>query len=101
QNVLRVAVGGVDDDEIHLGGDELLNPLEVFDARRSAHPQPAAGVLTGVGKLVHLVDVPHGDQAREAAGGVNQEELFDLRLIEDSLGLVELGVLRGGDQVFL
>ena len=84
---------------IDIGLDEGLHASEVFDARRRPDPQPAALILAGVRELVQLVDVAHGDQPGQAVVAIDQQELLDLGLVEDLLGLIERGVSGRGDQV--
>src|SRR5436309_1765269 len=62
---------------------------------------PASAVLAGMRELVQLVDVAHGDQSGQPPFLIDQQELFDLGLEEDSLGLVQGGVIGGGDEAFL
>ena len=56
-DVLAMAVGGVDDDDIHIRLDQCLDAGEIFHARRRPDAQPAAPVFAGVRKLMQLVDV--------------------------------------------
>ena len=72
--------------------DQRLDPGEIVHARGRPHPQPAAPVLAGVGELVHLVDVPHRDQPHQPVFLVHQQQLLDLGLVENPLGLIERGV---------
>ena len=82
-DVAAVAVGGVDDQHVHLGVDERLGPVELTHAHRGADAQAAAVVPAGEGELVQLGDVAHGDQARQPALVVHEgsfSTLFSLRI---------------------
>ena len=90
-DVLRVAVGGVDDDDVDLRFDQGLDPLEVVHADGRSDPQPPAAVPGGERELLDAVDVPHRDQAGQFALVVHQEQFLDLVVPEDALGLFERG----------
>jgi hypothetical protein len=90
-HVLRVAVGGVDHDHIDLGGEQRLDPIVLVNADRRAAPQAAAAVAARAGEAAEALDVPHGDQAGEVEGLVDEQELLDLVLVEEPLGFGERG----------
>ena len=71
-------MGGVDADDVDVGGDQGLDPLVVVHADGGPDPQPAAGVPGGPRELLDAVDVPHGDQAGQLALAVDQQQLLDL-----------------------
>ena len=68
EHVLRMAVRGVDDDEIDAGLDQPLGAVEalVADRGRGGDAQAALLVLAGVRIGDRLLDVLHGDQADAA-----------------------------------
>ena len=68
EHVLRMAVRGIDDDEIDAGVDQRLGALEalVADGGRGGDAQPALLVLAGVRVGDRLFDVLDGDQADAA-----------------------------------
>ena len=80
-----VAVGGVDDDEVAFGVDQRLGALEalVADRRRRRDPEPAGGILGGVGIGDRLLDVLDGDEAGAAAGIVDDDQFLDPALVEE------------------
>jgi hypothetical protein len=100
-HVHRMAVGGVDAEEIDVLRDQPLGSFVVVGPDRAADAQPPAVVAAGVGKLLQLVDVFDGDHAAKAPFVVDQKQLLDLVLLEDLLGVVEGRCERGGDQVVL
>ena len=55
--------------------------------------------MTGVGILVEVFDVLHGDEAGEALVGLDQQELFDLVLVEGPLRLFQGGARGCGHQL--
>ena len=89
EHAARVAVGGVHDDDVHLGLDQGGHAVEGAgaDANGGSGQQAAVGVLGRVGVLDGLLDVLDGYQADEDALGVHQGQLLDLVLFEQRLGL--------------
>ena len=87
----RVAVRGVDDEDVDLGLDERRRALDRVraDADRSAHAQPAVVVLGRVRELDALLDVLDGDQPLETAVGVDDRKLLDPVAVQDRLRLLE------------
>src|SRR5262249_11695664 len=67
EDALRVAVRGVDDDDVAAGGEERLDARLAIgaDADRGADPQAAVLVLAGERVLLRLLDVFDGDEAAE------------------------------------
>ena len=100
-DVLRVAVGGIDADDIDIRCDQGFDPLVLVHADGGSDPQPAAAVPGGLRVLLDAVDIPHRDQAGQFALAVDQQQLLDLVVPEDALGLFETGAGRAGDQVGL
>src|SRR5262249_12189889 len=101
EDALAVAVRRVEDEDVDLGADELAGPVEdvAGDADRAADAQPPEGVLRGVRVLDRLLDVLDGDEALEASGAVDDEELLDAVLVQQLLGLLERRPDRRRDQV--
>ena len=101
EHALRVAVGGVDDQHVDVGGDQRLGPLHrvLRDADGRAAAQPAERVLRRVRVLDRLLDVLDGDQALQPEVAVDDEQLLDLVLVEDLARRVERRADRDGDQV--
>ncbi len=92
EHAARVAVRGVDADDVAAGGDQRLDAgLAVRPhADRRADPQPAQAVLDRERVLLGLLDVLDGDEALEPAGPVDHQELLDPVLVQ------QLSRLRGG-----
>ena len=90
EHALRMAVGGVDHDQVDVGVDQPLAALEagIADARRGGGAQPPLLVLGGVGVEPALLDVLDRDQADAAVVVVDDEQLLDAVLVEQALGLV-------------
>ncbi len=101
EDPLGVAVGVVDDDDVALGGDQGPGPVEEVraDADRGADPEAAQAVLGRVGVLDALQDVLVGDEALEVVVLVDDEELLDLVLVEDLLGVLERRPDGDGDEL--
>ena len=97
----RVAVGGVDDEHVDLGGDERARALERVraDADRGSDPEPALLVLRRERELDPLLDVLDGDQAAEAPVRVDDRELLDLVPVQDLVRLLERRPDRRSDEV--
>ena len=97
-DVLGVAVRGIDDDDVAAGTDQTLDPLEVVHADRCAHDEPAAPVARRVGILLETVDVLDRDQPLEATIVVDQDQLLDLVGLEDLASLLQRRVRRRGHE---
>ena len=95
-----VAVRGVGDEHVDAGLDEggraLPRVAEVAD-RRADH-EPAVAVLGRVGELLGLHEVLDGDEAGEAAVGVDQREPLELVLAQQQRGVVARDAGGAGDQ---
>src|SRR5690606_5025252 len=87
----RVAVRGVDDDDVDAGGHQLLYPLfgAGAHAHGRAHAQLALAVLAGVGVFGVLDDVLDGGQAAQLEGVVDDEHALEAVLVHQRLGFVE------------
>ena len=103
EHALRMAMRGVDDDEIDAGIDQPLGALEavVADAGRGRDAQAALLVLAGVGVHLRLLDVLHRDQADAAVLVVDDQQLLDAVLVQQALGLLLSTLSRDGDEPFL
>ena len=100
---MRVAVRGVDDEDVDLRVDERGSALERVrpDAHRRADPQPALVVLRRVRVLDPLRDVLDRDEPLEPPVAVDDGELLDLVAMEDRLRLLERRADGRRDQVLL
>ena len=87
----RVAVRGVDDEHVDLGGDEGGGALERVgaDADGGADAQPPALVLRRERVALALLDVLDRDQAAQPPGRVDDRQLLDLVPPEQQLRLGE------------
>ena len=96
----RVAVRGVDDDDVDLRVEQRLRPLEPLraDAGRRADAQPSVLVLAGVGEALGLLDVLHRDQPDAAVVLVHHQQLLDPVLVQQSLRVVTADPVAHGDQ---
>ena len=85
EHALRVAVRGVDDEHVDVGGDERLGALHVSFAHadRGADAQAAEAVLARVRILDHLLDVLDGDQPLQPVPIVDDQKLLDLVAVQD------------------
>ena len=101
EHPIRVAVGGVHREDVHLRAySESRRPIErvVADPRSRADPKPALIVLRRVRVLDALRDVALTVISPLAAIRVDHRELLDLVAVEDRLGLLErrpTGAVRG------
>lgn len=102
QNVLGVAVRGVEHEHVNARGDEGGGALLAFRAHADgrADAQAALAVLTGIGVLLDLVDVLHGKKPGKLTLFVNHEQLFDAVGVQVVLGFLKRGSGGNGDQVF-
>jgi hypothetical protein len=96
-----MAVGGVDDDDVHAGIDQTAGAHRGIlpPAHGRGDPEAPMLVLVGVGMLAALEDVLDRDESLEHAVGVHHRQLLDPVLRQDPLGIVEAGADRRGDQV--
>src|SRR5688572_1146250 len=100
-DVARVAVRGVDADDVAAGLDQ---PVDTFvaigtDADGAADAQLAAVVLRRVRVLLRLLDVLDGHQALEEPGRIDHEQLLDAVLVQQLLGALERRPLADGDEL--
>ena len=94
-DVLAVAVGGVDDEHVAAGLQQLLGAPEIVDADRGADAEAPPLVLAGVRVLLPEIDVADRDEPRELALAVREDQLLDLVLVEELLRVLERRALRG------
>ena len=88
-----MSVRGVEHKHIHAGGDERGGPGFSFgaDADGGADAQTALGVLAGVGILLDLVDVLHGQKPGKLTFLINHEQFFNAVGVQMMLGFLERG----------
>ena len=103
QDVLRVAVRGVHDDAVHLGGNQRCHTVHHIrgDADRCAAQKTPLGVLGGVRVFDLLFDVLDGDQALEVEIVVHDGQLLLAGLAQDPLRLFQRDADLRRDQVLL
>ena len=99
----RMAVRGIDDDEIDAGVDQRLAAriAGFADAGRGGDAQPALLVLAGIGIRDRFLDVLHGDQADAAVIVIDDQELLDAVLMQEALGFVLADALAHRDELVL
>ena len=97
----RVAVRGVDHEDVDVGADERAGALDRVraDADRRTDPEPPLLVLRRQRELDPLADVLDRDQAFQPPVGVDDRQLLDLRPVQDLVRLVEPGADRRSDEV--
>src|SRR5690606_7942300 len=100
---LRMAVGGVDDQQVDARVDKAFGALEpvVTDAGGGRHAKPTLRVLRGMRVELRLLDVLDGDETDAATLAVDDQQLFDAVLVQEPLGLVLIHALAHGDEPFL
>ena len=98
----RMAVGGVDHDDVDAGLHQALEPLVAVaaDADGGAGAQLAGGVLGGVGMLGRLEDVLDGHQAAQLERRVHHQHALEPVLVHQRLGFVEARAFAHRDQPF-
>ena len=101
EHVARVAVRGVDDDQIDAGRDQRFGACEAFVADRGGcgDTQPALLVLAGVrigDRLLHVLD---SNQTDAAVLVIHHQQLLDAVLMQQALGLVLTDALAHGDEL--
>ena len=89
ENTLGMAMRAVDHDHVAFGFDQRVGAgiAVLTDADGGGDAQAPPLVLAGVGIFLRLLDVLDGDQANAAIGLVDDEDLFDTVLVQESLGL--------------
>ena len=100
EHVLRVAVGGVDDQHVDVRRDQRVGALDgvARGADRGAAAQPAERVLRGVRVLDRLLDVLDGDQPLEPEVAIDDQQLLDLVTMQNLARRVERRADRHGEQ---
>ena len=101
QHALRVAMRGVDHDDVRLGGDQRARPgLAVRpDAGCGGDAQAAKFVLVGERVRLGLVHVLDGDQADAAIGVIDHQQLLDPVLVQQAPRSLGADVGGDGDEV--
>ncbi len=102
ENALRMAVRGIDDDQVDAGFDQTLGALEaiIADADGGGGAKTALRILGGVGVQLRLLDVLDGDEADAAAVAVDDQQLFDAVRVQQALGLLLVDVFLDRDRGF-
>ncbi len=77
-DVLRVTVGTVHDQHVHILLDQTRGPLQIEHTDGRPNTQAALLVFASLGEAVHHVDVAHGDQPCQSVIFVNQQKLLHL-----------------------
>ena len=101
EHALRVAVRGIDDEQIDAGIDQPLSALEtvIADAGGGRDAKPPLSVLGGVRVQLRLLAVLDGDEADAVVVGVHDEELLDAALVQQTLGLVRVDALADRNEI--
>ncbi len=98
-----MTVGRINGNDINLGFDECRDTVE--DIRRHtdrrAYAQSPVIILARVRKLPPLLDILEGNQATEQAVVVDNRELFNLMLLQNLLGPIEVRPDGCGDEAIL
>ena len=86
-----MTMGGIDDEHVDTGRDERLRPLDrvLGHADRRAAAQAAERVLARVRVLDALLDVLDRDQPLQPEVLVDDQQLFDLVLMQERSRLIE------------
>ena len=90
-----MAMGGIDDDDVHAGFDQRLGTLfgALANADRRADPQPAETVLAGIRMLGGLLDVLDRDQAAQLEILVDHQHALEPMLVHELHRLFPGGAL--------
>jgi hypothetical protein len=88
EHPLRMAMGGVDDQQVHPGIDQALGALEPILTHRGGRgcTQPPLLVLGSIRVELRLLDILDGDQADAAAVAVDHQQLLDAVAVQQPLG---------------
>ena len=98
QNIGAVAVGCVDDQDIHAGFHESFSPFEIMDPDGGGNQETTILVLGGIRKFLGHADVPHRDEPLQRPLLIHEEKLLDLGFLQNGRSPFKRGVGRGGDQ---
>ena len=101
QHAFRMAVRGVDDDDVDLGGDEGFRAgvAVIAHAGGGGDAEAAELVLVGEGVGLGLVHVLDGDEAHAAVGVIDDQELLDAMAVEEAAGVLPVDLGGDGDEV--
>ncbi len=80
-NVLRMAVCGIDYDNIRIGCYKSLDSFIVLNTYCGTNTQSASMVPGGYWILLDAVNISHSNQASQLVFAVNQQQLLDLVLL--------------------
>ena len=99
----RVAVCGIDDDNVTPGIDQCFGTREavVTDISRRGNTEAALLVLTGVGMKLRFLDVFYRNQADAPITVVDDNKLFDPVLMEQAFSLFAINTVLHGHEVFM
>ena len=100
-NVFRVAVSRVDDNDVGVLIDQRIDAVVLVNSDGRPGQEPPAPVAAGLGKPRQHVGVPHGDQADQVELLVHQRQLLDAMANQNAFGLFERRPLGGRDQVLM
>ena len=103
QHAPRMAVRGIDNDQIDAGVDERFaaRVAGLADIGRGGDPQPALLVLAGIRICHRLFDILHRDQADATIVAVDHQKLLDPVLVQQALGLGLADALAHRDEIVL
>ena len=101
QDVLAVPVRGIHDDHVDLRLDQRFDPIELHDPGGGADSQPASLVAAGRRVLSNVFQIPHGDQTRQSAFGVDDQELLDASAVQNRLRRFGIDARCRGDQILM
>ena len=101
EHALRMAVRGVDDDDVHARRDQRLDALLVVarDTDRGARAQPPVLVLARERMLGRLQDVLDGDEAAELHRLVDDQHALEPVPVHQLLRVLEVGAFRDRDEL--
>ena len=102
ENALRMAMCGIDDDQIDAGIDQPLGPLDtvITNADGGGSTQTALRILRRIGVELRLFDILDGDETNATAIAIDHQQLLDAMRMQEALGFLLIDILRDRDQVF-
>ena len=103
QHALRMAVRGVDNNDVDAGCGQRLDALlgAGAGADGGAHPQSFLLVLAGLGVVAGFLDILDRDHAAQLELLVDHQHLLDAVLMQQADGLFLAGALAHRDQLVL
>ena len=102
QNLLAVAMSGINDDDIAAGIDQALSALDTVITRGdgSGDAETALGVLGGMRVELRLLNVLDGDQTDAAAFVIDHQQLLDAVRMQQALGFLLVDTILDRHEVF-